>query len=58
MQFHELSSQFLPQALRLTVLVDLTEPAKTRRRHYNKGTRYSLRKAERHLPRSLLRGIP
>lgn len=34
---------------RLTVLVDLTISAEARRRHYNKGTRYSLRVAERGL---------
>ena len=34
---------------RLTVLVDLTESASVRRRRYNKGTRYSLRQAERRL---------
>lgn len=34
---------------RLTVLVDLTETASVRRQRYNKGTRYSLRKAEQRL---------
>lgn len=34
---------------RLTVLVDLTEPADVRRERYTKGTRYSLRQAKRHL---------
>ena len=34
---------------RVTVLVDLAEPPEIRRRHYNKGTRYSLRKAEQRL---------
>jgi UDP-N-acetylbacillosamine alanyltransferase len=34
---------------RLTVLVDLCEPTRQRRKRYNKGTRYSLRKAEQRL---------